>query len=72
MIVGFTTISYTYCTYEYGVVHNNKDPKFKVGDCVRIPKYKNIFTKGYTALWSEEVFVIKGIKKYCTMDICYQ
>ena len=27
---------------------NEKDPKFKVGDHVRISKYKNIFTKGYT------------------------
>ena len=27
---------------------NNKDPKFKVGDRVRISKYKNIFAKGYT------------------------
>ena len=25
---------------------NNKDPKFKVGDYVRISKYKNIFAKG--------------------------
>ena len=24
---------------------NNKDPKFKVGDCVIISKYKNVFTK---------------------------
>ena len=38
---------------------NNKDPKFKVGDHVRISKYKNIFAKGYTPNWSEEVFVIK-------------
>ena len=38
---------------------NNKDPKFKVGDSVRISKYKNIFAKGYTPNWSEEVFVIK-------------
>ena len=42
---------------------NNKDPKFKVGDRVRISKYKNIFAKGYTPNWSEEVFVIKKIKK---------
>ena len=28
--------------------NNNKDPKFKVGDHVRISKYKNIFAKGYT------------------------
>ena len=27
---------------------NDKDPKFKVGDQVRISKYKNIFAKGYT------------------------
>ena len=40
----------------------NDDPKFKVGDHVRISKYKNIFAKGYTPNWSEEVFVIKKIK----------
>ena len=26
---------------------NNEDPKFKIGDIARIPKYKNIFAKGY-------------------------
>ena len=41
---------------------NNKDLKFKVGDRVRISKYKNIFAKGYTPNWSEEVFVIKKVK----------
>ena len=41
---------------------NNKDPKFKIGDIVRISSYKNIFTKGYTPNWSEEVFVIKKVK----------
>ena len=41
---------------------NNKDPKFKVGDYVRISKYKNIFAKGYMPNWSEEVFVIKKVK----------
>ena len=34
---------------------NNKDPKFKVGDHVRIRKYKNSFAKGYMPNWSEEV-----------------
>ena len=38
---------------------NDKNPKFKVRDHVRISKYKNIFAKGYTPNWSEEVFVIK-------------
>ena len=28
---------------------NDKDPIFKVGDHVRISKYKNIFAKGYTS-----------------------
>ena len=40
---------------------NDKDTKFKVGDHVRISKYKNIFAKGYTPNWSEEIFVIKEI-----------
>ena len=35
---------------------NYKNPKFKVGDYVRISKYKNIFAKGYMSNWSEEVF----------------
>ena len=41
---------------------NDKDSKFKVGDHVRISKYKNIFAKGQTPNWSEEVFVIKEVK----------
>ena len=41
---------------------NYKDPKFKVGDYVRISKYKNIFAKGYMPSWSEEVFVVHKIK----------
>ena len=37
---------------------NDKDPKFKVGDNVRISKYKNIFAKWYPPNWSGEVFII--------------
>ena len=40
---------------------NDKDPKFKVCDHVRISKYKSIFGKEYTPNWSEEIFVIKKI-----------
>ena len=40
----------------------NDYSKFKVGDHLRISKYKNIFSKGYTQDWSEEVFVIKKDK----------
>ena len=46
---------------EFNEDSNKKDPKFKVGDHVRISKYNNFFTKGYTENWSEEVFVINKI-----------
>ena len=39
----------------------SNDPKFKGDDHVRISEYKNIFAKGYTPNWSEEVFVIKNV-----------
>ena len=41
---------------------NDKNPKFKIGDHVRISKYKNIFAKGYVSNWSEEIFIIKKVK----------
>ena len=42
-LIGVKSDSYA----EYNVDSNEKDPKFKVGDHVRISKHKNIFTKGY-------------------------
>ena len=47
---------------EYSEETNKKSPKIKVGDNVRILKYKNIFAKGYTPNWSEEVFVVNKIQ----------
>ena len=47
---------------DFGKEVNDNDPKSKVGDHVRISKYKNIFAKGYTPNWSEEIFIIKKIK----------
>ena len=41
---------------------NKRDPKFKVGDHLRISKSKNIFAKGYPPNWSEQVFVVSRIK----------
>ena len=41
---------------------NDKDPKFKVGDHVRISKYKNIFAKGYMPNWSEEILLLEKLK----------
>ena len=50
----------TYINFDKKI--NDEDPKFKVGDHIRISKYKNIFTKGYTPNWSKEVFLITKIK----------
>ena len=47
---------------DFGKEVNDNDSKFKVGDHVRISKYKNIFAKGYAPNWPEEVFVMKKIK----------
>ena len=41
--------------------HNEKDSKFKVGDRVRISRYKNIFAKGYTPNRSKEIFIVDKI-----------
>ena len=42
--------------------NKKEDPKFKVGDHIRILKHKNIFAKGYIPNLSKEVFVIKKVK----------
>ena len=54
---------------EYNEGSNEKDPNFKVGDHVRISKYKNIFAKGYTQNWSEEDFVVSKYKN--TVPLTY-
>ena len=41
--------------------HNEKDSKFKVGDRVKISRYKNIFAKGYAPNWSSEIFIVNKI-----------
>ena len=45
---------------------NENNSKFKIDDIVKISKYKNIFAKGCTPNWFEEVFVIK---KYCVLGM---
>ena len=44
---------------EFSKQSNDKSPKFKIGDIVKISKYKNIFAKSYVSNWSEDIFVIK-------------
>ena len=56
--IDVTSDSYAECNED----SNLTKPKFKVGDRVRISKYKNIFAKGYTQNWSEELLVVSKIK----------
>ena len=42
---------------------NPKACKFKVNDRVRITKYKDIFSKGYTENWSRDIFIIDSVLK---------
>ena len=41
--------------------HNEKRSRFKVGDRVRISKFKNIFAEGYTPNRSREIFIVYKI-----------
>ena len=54
---------------DFNKENNNKGPNVKVGDNVRISKCENIFAKGYVSNWSEELFVIKKVKKDFVADI---
>ena len=49
--------------------HNEKDSRFKVGDRVRISKFKNMYAKGYTPNWSREIFIVD--KKNDTVPYTY-
>ena len=54
-------IDYRFGLYSECYVNSN-DPKFKVDHHGRISKYENIFAKGYTPIWLEEVLVIRKFK----------
>ena len=41
--------------------HNKKRSRFKVGDRVRISKFKNIFAKGHTPNWASEIFIVDKV-----------
>ena len=48
--------------YDDLIYLKSKNPKFSIGDKVRISKYKTrVFDKGYTPNWTEEVFVIDKV-----------
>ena len=69
-LINVTDYSYV----EYNEDSNKRNAKFKVGDHVRISKYKHIFAKGYVPNWSEDIFVIKKVEnkvpwKYVINDL---
>ena len=45
----------------YFYEHNEKDSRFKVGDRVRISRFKNIFAKEYDPNWSKEIFIVDKV-----------
>ena len=47
--------------YENELRTKKQKPKFKVGDRVRIYKYRGTFSKGYKIKWSSEIFVISEV-----------
>lgn len=51
-------------------VQHRRSAKFKVGDYVRISKYRTVFDKGYTPNWTTEIFKIRKVQ-YHTDPITY-
>ena len=54
---------------DFDAENNDKDHKFKIGDQVRISNHKNSFAKRCTSNSEKDVFVIKKVKKCCSVDI---
>ena len=39
----------------------SRRPKFKIGDKVRVSKFKSVFEKGYTSNWRTEIFTVDRV-----------
>ena len=61
-IIKIKTVDETYI--DFNKDDNKEGPKFKIGNHIRMPKYKNIFAKGYVPNLSEKVIKRKGNKLY--------
>ena len=62
--------SSTYIDFE--VKNNDKGFKFEAVNHIKISKHKNIFVKGCTGNWLEEMFLIKEIKILCHGHMQYK
>ena len=61
--IGKKPINADYSALNEKIETNHNAPKFKANDRVRITKYKNIFSKGYTKNWSTEIFITNSVLK---------
>ena len=61
----------SYIYIDFNKENDKEGPTFKVGDKVTISKYKNILAKGCVPNRSEEGFVIRKVKKSCSLVIYY-
>ena len=61
--IGKETIHVDYSAFSEEFKPSHKARKFKVDGRVRVTKYKNILSKGYTDNWSREIFVINSVMK---------
>ena len=57
------SINANYSALTQKIETNHKALKFKVNDRVRITKYNNIYSKGYTENWSRKIFIIDFVLK---------
>lgn len=48
--------------YKHHQIQEQYKRKFKIGDKVRVSRYKHVFEKGYTPNWTTEIFTVKEIK----------
>ena len=61
--IGKKPVDGDYSAFTEEIETESKGPKFKVGDRVKITKYKNIFNKGYSENWSREILFIDSVLK---------
>ena len=59
--IGKTPLDADYSAMTKKIEMNPKTNKFTVGNRVKITKYKNIFSKSYSEVWSKEIFVIDSV-----------
>ena len=61
--IGKKPVNANYSALTEKIETDPKTPKFKVNARVRITKYENTFSKGYTETWSREIFIIDNVLK---------